>query len=199
MSRSIIKFPFEEVLSTQTANIESADTILFDGRPIEPVYTLVARPNETITNVLWPMKNKLSSLISSGLYFYDKSQYHFTIVGEVPAKINQNELEKIFTSILPHYLLAPNYKGLQINPRGICVGVYFTKDELFNLRKELRKHYPFKDFNSSLADLNHIGWLNLARFTEPLSETTKSVIFSLSGHIFWGRIKAKNRILFDNK
>ncbi len=185
MFDNIVKFADEHILSAQTASIKPEDIIVYKNKPISSVYSLVARPSQSVREKLAEALDKIKSDDLS-LYEYSPStQYHFTVIGDIPESYDPKKLTAMIEDVLRGCSLSPTYKGLHINLQGICTGVYFEHNEIEKIRADFRRiDNSLIDYNSFLPDLNKIGWLNIARFTEPFTPELKQCVLAEQETVF---------------
>ena len=178
------EFKEEKMFLEQTQSVKTENTVLFTGEPIEEIYTLVARPNALIATTLEDVVKPLIARHQE-LFAYKKTQYHATIMGDIPVAQDQSELSALFKEVAKDYPLHAIYKGLHLRNAALFVSVYFEKDMVHKLREALRQKLPtFVDYSSYLEGLDHVSWLNLARFSSPITEALKEDVLTYHSALF---------------
>lgn len=141
-------------------------------------YTLVLRPNEEIISRLEKINQGMAEKFP-GHYYYPLDSYHSTILGGIPVEsvVDESKPTETVQNILKDKNIVTQPFGVMQTKAGVIIPLYFPQDSIHKLREELRAGIKLgQDYTSDHELWEHIGWIQLMRFTsQPTDDFTKYI------------------------
>lgn len=186
---------FRKEVIEQLNKLSPTDVVMFDNTSISPCYTLVVKPRQIIRKRIEKLLNDLKN-IEPDHYYYPLKRLHITLIGNLDIKLNKTNLVDTLAKVLRKYNLKFYAYGTGSNYLSSSV-ICYPKFEIHQMRDELRQNLNIKgeDYTIHRSMYEHMGWINILRFTSTPSKEFLEKIRSYKNKEF-GVIKAKSLQLY---
>lgn len=167
---------FHESSKEQFLDVKPDRIVPFLDTPFEEVYTIVARPDQNLIQVIEDLQEEYASK-DSDQYVYSKDRLHMTILGDIPVSLNQSNLKTIFREGLKTKLQCKVW-GTASNPSASSISLYPENFSFHTLREELRDDLQAHgtDFSKYIKTYEYVGWINILRYIfSPKQELLDSI------------------------
>jgi hypothetical protein len=141
----------------------------------DPHYALVINCNEQLESKITQQRHKLAAQDAS-LEFTPPEGYHVTVFLASTA-IDPQRMKQAMQTLLAGSRLVLTVQGLHIRPMGIVANAYASSDGLGTLRDQLAQEFG-PQFIAVPDRLRNVGWITLARFTAPPTQSVVSYVLA---------------------